>query len=76
MFQTLYDIEIDITQRHIAQNETGSRKLRERGKKIFPDEKESADLRNETGLAESRSPACVYTDFITYINCTYLCFVA
>lgn len=39
-------------------------------------QKESADLKNEADLEESRPPACVYTDFITYINCAYIHFVA
>lgn len=36
----------------------------------------STDFKNETDLEESRSPGSVYTEFITYINCAYIHFVA
>lgn len=48
----------------------------EKKKKDFSWCEKSTDLKNETDLEESRSPASVYTEFITYINCAYIHFVA
>lgn len=45
-------------------------------KRFFQIPKDSADLKIETILEESRSAECVHTNFLTYINCAYIHCVA